>query len=438
MGKLSIFQMGVIGFFVLAAIAGVVAFGGLGAGGDSDSIVEVTAWGTVPNVAISAATKVFKSSETVKILYVEKDPRTIESELVEALASGRGPDMVILPHDMLYGQMDRLFLIPYSSYDERRFRDTFVQEGELYLFQKGIAALPLYIDPLLMFWNKDIFSEKGEALPPASWDDFINLTKLINVKDERLNITRSAIALGEYGNITNSKAILSAMFLQAGMPVVAKTSGTPVPAILGSAVNGVRPGEAVLNFYSQFANPVGAVYSWNRALPQDRLFFLSSNLAVYLGFASEVSYLRERNPHLNFDITGLPRPRQSSNVVTFGKMYGVSVLKSSAKINGAIAAAGILTRSDVVKAASAAAGIAPARKDLLAAPAPDKPNESVFFTAAIQSRGWLDPSQSLTDTVFQKMVEEVISGKKKSREAISAAEADILEIIKKNKAFNTE
>src|SRR3989338_7166104 len=118
---------------------------------------------------------------------------------------------------------------------------------------------------------------------------------MIKVIKEKIFITKSAIALGEYGNITNSKAILSAMFLQAGMPVVAKTGGTPVPAILGSAINGVRPGEAVLNFYFQFANPVGAVYSWNRALPQDRLFFLSSNLAVYLGFASEVSYLRERN-----------------------------------------------------------------------------------------------------------------------------------------------
>ena len=56
---------------------------------------------------------------------------------------------------------------------ERDFKNTYIEEGELYLAANGILGLPITVDPMVMYWNRDIFSSAAIAAPPSYWDEFL-------------------------------------------------------------------------------------------------------------------------------------------------------------------------------------------------------------------------------------------------------------------------
>lgn len=41
----------------------------------------------------------------------------------------------------------------------------------------SIIAFPLTIDPLVMYWNRDILSNAGIVKPPAYWDEIYSIVK---------------------------------------------------------------------------------------------------------------------------------------------------------------------------------------------------------------------------------------------------------------------
>ena len=66
--------------------------------------------------------------------------------------------------------------------------------------------------------------------------------------------------------------------------------------------DGVRVGESVLRFYTQFADPAKETYSWNKTFQNDKNAFISGKLAFYFGYASEYKDIQQKNPNLRFDI----------------------------------------------------------------------------------------------------------------------------------------
>ena len=70
----------------------------------------------------------------------------------------------------------------------------------------------------------------------------------------------------------------------------------------------------------------------------------------------------------------------------------------------------------------------PARRDLLS----DKPDDdafSVFYDAALQSQGWLDPDTKRTDLLFRDMIESVTSGRARTTEAVGKASREVDALI---------
>jgi ABC-type glycerol-3-phosphate transport system substrate-binding protein len=331
-------------------------------------------------------------------------------------------------------QANKITVIPYESYAEGTFKTTFLQEGELFLTPNGLLAIPFSVDPLVMYWNRDMFTNANLSLPPKYWDEFRLLAPLITKKDAAFNITQSAVALGEYQNITNAKSILSALILQAGNPIVVK-SELGLDSTLGASLGySIAPTNAALTFYTQFADPQKEVYSWNRALPDSKTLFLSGKLGMYFGFASEYRELRQKNPNLNFDVTYLPqtRPQQNSQLIstTFGKLYGLAVLRASgANSANAYGAISYLTSKDGMTLWSQYSGLPSVRRDALSA----KPNDAstaVFANSALWSRGWLDPDSVRTDNVFKTMIESVTSGRAFYSDAVSSADLQLANLLR--------
>lgn len=423
MKNISIFQLILIAVFVVAAIGGLILFARF-KGSSSGANVPVTEiWGVIPETQLTSISSAFQRDKTFKINYQEKSPAGFYGDLIEALAAGNGPDLIIIPENLLLKLSSKIFEIPFASLSERAFRDTYLDEGQLFLTATGIAALPFSVDPLIMYWNHDTFASAGLAKPPAVWEEFILLSQTLTKKDASGNVLRSATALGGFDNITNAKEILSALFLQIGAPPLVPSGGAPNAGSPRSEAD-----VTALNFYTQFSNPLSLTYSWNKSLANSNDAFLAGDLAIYFGFASELANLRATNPNLYFDVAPLPQPKSAKKFVTFGKLYGVAVLKSSRDIANATRIAGLLTSATASAAFSKTNGLPPVRRDLLAT----KPTDAygaLFYNAALMSRGWLDPDYGASSAAFREMVESVSSGKARPSEAVDKMEEEVGKLL---------
>ena len=122
------FQLIVLIVFIAAAIFGVLVFSGaipIGGNGTS-SPSTIVLWGTVPTLSISSALKDFNDANpSFVVKYVQKSSDTFDQDLLEALASGTGPDMFFLPNDLAYHYTNKIFTIPYASYPISVFNSIF-------------------------------------------------------------------------------------------------------------------------------------------------------------------------------------------------------------------------------------------------------------------------------------------------------------------------
>ncbi len=426
MNSMSPFKIALTSVFAVCMVVGVFLFA-FSKYSSSEGKADLLVWGTVPEVAFNSALKAssIARGNIIKVSYVMKDTATFDTEFVESLAEGRGPDIVLLREDLMYKHRNKLFTIPYKSYPEENFKNTFIEQGELFLSAEGVTAIPFIVDPMVMYWNRDVFSNNNISLPPQYWDQVDSMVDKVTHRDNNANIIKSAIAFGEWRNVTNAKEIISMLMLQAGTPIVSRDNKGKVTSFVNSQFDyPVLPSRSAVDFYVKFSNPTSPSYTWNRSLPSSLNFFLSGDLAIYIGFASEVFSIQQKNSNLNFNVTYVPQIRDTARRVVFGHMYGLAMVKQSQQIQGAFTAIKALVEPNSIMALEVATNLPPVRRDLLA----NKPIEdfrSVFYNSALISRGWIDPNPAVTTEAFRDMVESVTSGRRKVTEALNRLEEEI-------------
>lgn len=417
MSKFQLISLFVFGFFIVVGVA-IFALGGLSEEAD---VSAATVWGTMDSKVFEgalASTGLYQN-KSISITYVQKNSSSFDQELLEALATGTGPDIFFLTNESVIKHRAKILPIPYESYPARNFLDNFIEAGEVFLAPDGVLALPFSIDPMVMYWNRDLFSNAGLATPPRFWSGFYDLSNLITKKDSNLNVTISSAPLGEFANISNAFDIVGLLFMQAGSPIVRTGSAD---GLIQSAIN--QPplaAERALSFFTEFANPLKPYYSWNRSLPLSKNLFLSGGLATYFGFASELADLRLKNPNLNFDVAAIPQTKDAARVTTIADITGLAISKNSPNIAGAYNIAVLLTSQQMIDTFSKATNLPPVRRDSLSS----KPAESylsVFYDAAVQAKSWLVPDAVKTPAIFKEMVESVTGGRDTVSEAVVRAD----------------
>ena len=343
------FQIIILIIFIALAIFGLLVFSGtipLGKKSNSaGSLGTVILWGTVKTELISSALDSFNTANpTFIVKYVEKDPETFDQDLLEAMASGVGPDMFFLPDNLIFNYANKIYLIPYASYSASSFQTTFSSAGEVFMTSKGIAAFPMTIDPLMMYYNRSILESNSVVYPPVYWDDVVNLVPTLTKKDNLNKITQSTVAMGQFSNIAHAKDIISALFMQTGNQIVAEKNGY-FSSMLDQNSGNINL-SSILSFYTSFADPLKSVYSWNRSFPNSQDAFSSGNLAFYFGYASELNTLVNKNPNLNFSVASFPQIKNSSFKLTSGRVTGLAVSNFSKNLQTSLTAASLLATSD--------------------------------------------------------------------------------------------
>lgn len=418
------FQIIILSLFILAALAAVAVFA-LHETNKSEAI-PATIWGTLSTSEFENATDHLSGKNDSKFIFTYRSIAQSEFDqtLVEALAVDEGPDMILVPHDSLLTHTDKIIPISYETYSARDYIDTFAEAAEVYMYQNGVVAFPLSADPLVMYWNRDIISSAGYSQPPRHWEELATLIQRTTVRRGASDIDRSTIAFGEFNNIENAKDILSLLILQSGNPISRTDPQWGLVSTLNSESGSVPSAEAAVRFYTQFSDPAKTTYTWNRALPGDRDMFVAGDLALYIGYASEIDEIQRGNPNLNFDVTQVPQSQTGPRDTTYARILGASILRKSQNRENAYTALLALTTPTSAAQFAHAANVAPVRRDLLSAEQEDA-YKSVFYRAAIQSLTWKDPHSSQSRTIFKDMVENVSSGRLRVSEAVERADNDL-------------
>ncbi len=412
--KSSTFQIIIIVVFSLFVALGMIVLYWTNKGGSGEKITTVYLWGPVSSVTMNGFLESLQlDKQGLNVVYEEKPADSFDEKFVEALASGIGPDAIVLPEESIYRHFDKITPIPYQTFTERNFKDSYLTGAEVYLNPKGVIGIPFSIDPLIMYWNRDMFASKGIANSPKYWDEFLALSSKLTEKKGASGLTKSAVALGEFSNISNAKEIISAMSMQAGNYFTGINSEGDLTLNLDK-----EKFLDVLDFYSQFANPLKKVFSWSRSLPNSRTVFSRGDLGVYFGFFSEKNDIFGSNSNFDFDYGYLPQVRNGDNRVTYSNMLAISVLKQSRNPSATMKLAFLVGSKEAVKIWGDLTGLPPIRRDLYS----EKPTDSfgiIGYDSALIGRGWLDPNGKKTREVFRDTVESISSGWQTSTEAVA-------------------
>jgi len=434
MKNVSTFQIVFLAVFILIAVVGVAVFAGFG-GSSRVPVPKATIWGTVPSYYVNEMVRNINIQSTIiEVSYVEKDPETFQAEFVNALAEGVGPDAVLLTDDMLYSQKNKLQPIPYTVFPQRDYLNTFIDGASMFATKDGILGIPLSVDPMVMYYNKNILARNAVSRPPLTWKEMTQIAPVIIQRTDTSTIVQSLVPFGEYTNVKNAKEILATLFFQTGNNITEQNELTgEVFSVIdkdldrGEDESGT-PTESVLNFYTSFANPSKSLYTWNRSLPNSENAFLDGSLAFYFGYAGEIQRLQDKNPNLNFDVAQIPQEEGGVPNV-YGKMTAFAIVKNSKNFNGALGVISKLTEKASIELWRDIYNLPPVRRDLLAEPAKD-PYMTVFYRSAIQSKSWHDPSPADSDIVFRDMIESITSGKDKLSNAVGDAKLKLDRLLK--------
>ncbi len=428
MSQFQIILTSIFGFFILI---GVILFAGFSSNKNDISIGSVLIWGTIEKSVMNGVIRdlIDKDDSFEKVKYEQIDEINFDNILAEAMAEGKGPDLFFLPQNKIIKHQNKILAIPYETFSLRDFKDYFIEEGELYLTDKGILALPFMVDPLVMYWNRSIHTNLGISEPPRYWDTFFAFAKKVSEKDQNMNILRSAVALGQYGNIDHAKEILVTLIMQTGNPLVRRI-GEEFDVVLKDGINNQPVAiESAVRFYTEFSDPAKETYSWNTSMPRSKNMFLSGDLALYFGFASELEDLKNKNPNLNFDVASFPQTENSKNIINFGKMEALAINRGSKNTVGAYSVAMALIKSETLLYLNQITKLPPVSRVILAKE-PIDPYQNIFFKAALSARAFLDINEEDTSFIFQDMVESVVSGRRKLNESVSRADAEMSELLK--------
>ncbi|MFA5777431.1 MAG: extracellular solute-binding protein [Parcubacteria group bacterium] len=258
---------------------------------------------------------------------------TIDSynnDLINALASGQSPDIFWIGNTWIPSYKDKIEPAPDWLINENEYRNNFVDvAAQDFLSDKRIYAVPLSVDSLALYYNKDIFNAASITTPPRTWDEFNKDIKKITRIDQFDNITQAGAAMGTAYNINRATDILSLIMFQNGVQMTnsAKTEATFDKFTNNASGQSVRAGESALEFYTQFSKRNSSVYTWNPRMHYSVDAFYEGTAAMMINYSWQYSAIKNKNSKLNFAIAQVPQ-LSLNNPVNYANYWAMAVSKN--------------------------------------------------------------------------------------------------------------
>ncbi len=291
--------MGIGGFFIYQMIVG-------------GKVVTIQYWGLwEEDSTMQAAIAAFeKKNPKIHVEYTKQSIRQYRERVSRQIDNGEGPDVYQFHNTWVPMLANQLSQVPADVMTPAQFSSTFypVASGDL-VAQSSIYGLPSSIDGLGLYYNEDIFKEKGLS-PPVNWGDFLTIVPLLTEKNGD-SITRSAIALGTANNVEHYSDILAVMLKQ-NQAVLTRPEGVEA--------------EQSFIFFRNFADPTNPdYYTWNDTLDNSVYAFATGRVAMMFAPSWRAFDVKQISPTLKFKIAPIPQ-LPSGGTVTFASYWveGVS------------------------------------------------------------------------------------------------------------------
>lgn len=248
-----------------------------------------------------------KQHPNIKIEYVEKYFGNIDTKYVykgnyqdaieERLKRSGGVDIMRIHYTWVPKYIKYLYPAPSTVLTAEQLKEDFYPAlvNAVTTASGKVYAMPLYIDGLVLFYNKTLLQKAGYAGPPQTWDDAIAYAKTLTKRDEQGNIVQAGLGIGSVGNVLHAPQIIMLMLTQAGVPIVdlqKKSFGLDSPEAA-----------AALEFYYSFQTKEKV---WDFRLPTDLQFFAQGKLAMMIAPAWRIQDVLGLNQGLDFDIAPVP------------------------------------------------------------------------------------------------------------------------------------
>ncbi len=267
-----------------------------------------------------------------------------------------------------------------------------------------IYGLPLSVDTLAMYYNKDLLNNAGIAEPPKYWDrNFQQAVKKITKQNNEGSIVQSGVALGGAYNIERASDLLSILMLQSGATMMTE-DGSVMFHSAPTGMEGYNPGLEALEFYTDFANPGKEVYCWNHSLKNSLELFSEGKLGIMFGYAYHLPLIKARAPKLNFNVVKLPQIK--GREVNFANYWVETVSQKSEHKDAAWDFIQFATEKEQVESYLKSSNKPTALRSLVNTQTEDQ-EIGVFAQQLLTSQSWYEGYDALAaEEALRKMIEE--------------------------------
>lgn len=354
-----------------------------------------------------------------------------QKDLIKQIADGNGPDMFMIHNDWLPYTKNLISPMPSEMMSTQAYSDTFYPVATSdFVDANTIYAAPYYIDNLMLFYNTSIFDEAGIRRPPQTWQELVDLVPKLTKYGSGDTIKQSAIPLGVADSIPRFAEILAALIMQYGGEM---TTTDHTKATFDLPAPGSDPpyfsGREALKFYTDFANPKSAVYTYTDAknsdgslkFPIDVQAFMDGKAAMMIGYAYQVANIKKFAPNLIFETAPLPQLRPGEPL-TVANYWGEAVSKNSKHPNEAWDFINFVIKNQYGYswATQRVPAIKSARDSYV-----DRQYYGPVAQQAENSRSWYRHNSPAVEEIFGRMVNSVIHNGVPVSTAIDTAARDI-------------
>ncbi|TAK05124.1 extracellular solute-binding protein [Patescibacteria group bacterium] len=382
----------------------------------------------------------------ITVEYRKLRPEEYERELINALAEDKGPDIFMVHNTQVAEYQSKLLPLPASltlpvreqqgtiqkqvvtvlrqvpSLSIRQLQSQFVDvvaedvvlpreettTGGGRQTVNRIYGLPLSVDTLALYFNKTLLNQAGIPEAPRSWGEVqaAARNKRLTVYDASQRITQSAIAMGTAGNVERAVDVLQLLMMQ-NRTTMADDEGTVSfnrrPA---SAVGELNPGAEASVFYTDFANPVKEVYTWNDTMPSSLEAFAGGRTAMFLGYSYHLATIRARAPKLEVGIAPIP---QIGDEINFANYWVNGVSTKSEHADEAWDFVQFMAAQDQAKTYLDATKRPTALRALVGAQREDL-DIGVFAAQALTAKSWYKGHDAAAmETAFKDLIRDVLA-----------------------------
>ncbi len=383
-----------------------------------------------------------------------------EDELVQAFAEDRGPDLFSIHNTWLAKYQPLITPLPKTIsmvYQEtrgtikketvavireeatmtvRELQNDFVdvvaedvvqpyQPDHRSSVENRIWAIPYSVDTLALFYNKDLLNSAGIAEPPATWRDFQTQVKDMTLVDLDGGIVQSGAAIGTTENIERAVDIVSLLMMQNGTTMTNESTGKATFAEIPEGYpSNIPPALSAVQFYTDFANPVKEVYSWDAEQPNSFEAFVNGTTAFFFGYSYHIPLIRARNPKLNFDIAPMPQI-EGGKTVNYANYWMEVVSKTTEHVDEAWSFIQFAATAEQVTSYLSEADKPTALRSLINMQLEDL-DLSVFASQILTAEDWYsgeDPEAA--EQAILDMVENILAGVEDPERELEIAQSKV-------------